>query len=135
MDINIQDLTLGNKKFIAKKTEGIKKKRAPKHSKGELFLCGPVPWNWLSTAAQTCGKGSALQVGLAIWFLSGLNDKSATVKLTNKTLHSLGVKRNAGYRGLQTLEDNKLVSVIRKRGASPIVTILGIQKPSNESIL
>jgi len=119
----IKNLAIGEKKIIAKKSVSTKT-HAPKHEKGELFLCGPIPWDWLSVASQNCGKGSALQVGIALWFLSGLNRKSATVKLTNKTLKSLGVQRNAGYRGLQTLEKNKLVSVVRKKGSCPLVTIL-----------
>mgnify|MGYP000220366669 CR=1 FL=1 len=121
-------LSINNRSFIPKKPEEeVINNKAPKHGKGEFFLCGPIPWDWLSMAAQKCGKGSALQVALALWFLSGLNNRSATVKLTSKTLKTLGVQRNSGYRGLQTLEKYGLISVVRKQGASPLVTLLDIR--------
>jgi len=126
-------LSINNRSFIPKKTEKVVTNKAPKHGKGELFLCGPIPWDWLSIAAQNCGKGSALQVALAIWFLSGLNNRSATVKLTSKTLKSLGVQRNSGYRGLQVLEQSGLISIVRKQGASPLVTLLDTRKNNTPS--
>lgn len=132
MDIqNIDALALGNRKIIAKKSDALEfnkeKVFAPRHKKGELFLCGPIPWDWLCKASQSGGKGCAVQIALALWFLSGLNHHSATVKLTRKTLKSLGIERNAGYRGLRTLEDAGLVSVVRKSGACPVVTLLDIK--------
>lgn len=123
-NLDINAIALNNRKIVAKKTATKTKEYAPKHKQGELFLCGPIPWNWLTTASNANGKGSAVQVALGIWFLSGLNHKSATVKLTRKTLNQLGIERNAGYRGLKTLEKSGLVTVIRKPGSSPIVTIL-----------
>jgi hypothetical protein len=35
--------------------------------RGQKFLRGPIPWDWLSVASRLPGK--ALQVGLAIWHL------------------------------------------------------------------
>ncbi len=122
--IDITAISLNNRKIVAKKTAAKAKNYAPKHKKGELFLCGPIPWNWLTFASNATGKGSALQVALGIWFLSGLNHKAATIKLTRKTLKQLGVERNAGYRGLRVLEESGLITVIRKPGSSPIVTIV-----------
>mgnify|MGYP000305885626 CR=1 FL=1 len=125
MDIKaINALSIGNKKIIVKKPVSKEKIYAPRHEKGELFLCGPIPWDWVCIASKTGGKGCAVQVALAIWFLSGLNYKSATVKVTRKTLESLGIERNAGYRGLRSLENAGLVSVDRRPGSSPVVTIL-----------
>jgi hypothetical protein len=123
----IHALSLGAQKFGAKKSSGKEKNHAPRHKKGELFLCGPIPWNWLATASKANGKGSAIQVALAIWFLSGLNHKSATVKLTRKTLNQLGIERNASYRGLRVLEESGLVVVTRKPGSCPVVTILEVR--------
>lgn len=123
-NLDINAIALNNRKIVAKKTAAKAKNFAPKHKKGELFLCGPIPWNWLTTASNANGKGSAVQVALGIWFLSGLNHKAATIKLTRKTLKQLGIERNAGYRGLKVLEESGLVNVIRKPGACPIVTIL-----------
>jgi hypothetical protein len=93
----------------------------PKHSKGEKFLKGPIPWIWLSKAAQQPGK--ALHVAIVIWFLAGIN-KNRSIKLSNKILREFGVKRHSGYRGLRTLESIGLISVKRQRGRNSIVTIL-----------
>lgn len=128
----VENLSLGDRKIVAKENNSSQKSNAPRHKKGEMFLCGPIPWKWLTHASLNGGKGSAIQVALAIWFLSGLNHKSATVKLTRKTLKSLGVERNSGYRGLRSLEESGLISVIRKKGASPIVTLLKIQENNNQ---
>ena len=122
--IDINAISLNNRKIVAKKTAVKAKNYAPMHKKGELFLCGPIPWNWLTAASNANGRGSAVQVALAIWFLVGLNHKAATIKLTRKTLMQLGIDRNAGYRGLKVLEESGLVTVIRKPGSSPMVTIL-----------
>jgi hypothetical protein len=85
------------------------------------FLKGPVPLPWLRVAARL--KGRALHVGIALWFLAGL-EKSRDVRLAPKALANLGVDRHAGYRGLRALESAGLVSVERHRGRSPRVRIL-----------
>lgn len=84
------------------------------------FLRGPIPWDWLTAAGQLPGR--ALHVGVAIWHLDGF-ERSGRVRLKPSTLRDLGVDRFSAYRGLKTLEDYKLISVIRRRGAAPLVTI------------
>jgi hypothetical protein len=98
-----------------------KGKRPPRHKHGEKFLKGPIPWEWLTKAAQLPGHG--LHVAVGLWFLAGLNKKS-TVMLTSKVLKELGVERRTGYRALEALERAGLVSVERHVGRSPRVTIL-----------
>ena len=85
------------------------------------FLRGPIPWGWLSAAAQLPGR--ALHVGTAIWFLRYLH-KSETIKLSAKVLRDLGVTRQSGYRNLRALEAAGLVSCVRAPGRCPVVTIL-----------
>jgi hypothetical protein len=88
----------------------------------EPFLKGPIPWSWLTLAARLPGK--ALQVGLALWFRSGLT-KSSTVSLSLSSLkESLSVHRDAARRGLAALEQAELVRVKRRPGRKPQVTIL-----------
>lgn len=99
----------------------VKRVGPPKHNKGEKFLKGPIPMNWIEKASQQ--SGHALHVGMALWHLSGLN-KSAKVKLSGSVLRRMGVDRYAGYRGLQKLEEAGLVEVDRHKGRNPIVTIL-----------
>jgi len=96
-------------------------KRLPRHKRREKFLKGPIPWAWLSPAASLPGK--ALQVAVALWFQAGIKGEP-TVNLSCKVLRDMGVKRNAGYRGLAELEGAGLVSAVRHQGRLPIVTIL-----------
>jgi hypothetical protein len=116
--MDLQRLSLPNRKITSNFKEKIKKTR---YKKGEKFLKGPIPWDWLSKASQNPGK--SLNVALAVWFLSGLN-RSSTISLSGSVLRGLGVKRHAGYRALKSLEHAGLISVYRHKGRNPVVTIL-----------
>ena len=96
-------------------------KELPKPKKGERFLKGPIPLNWLTIASKLPGK--ALHVALVIWYLGSLT-KNRTIKLSIKECSKFGVKRNAVYRALTALESAKLVSVKRKLGRCSIVTVM-----------
>lgn len=85
------------------------------------FLKGPIALNWLIAAAQLPGKTS--EVAIALWFLVGVH-KSHRVKLSNKLLKEFGVDRFAKNRALQVLEKSGLISLTRRAGCSPEVTIL-----------
>ena len=100
--------------------------KAPHHRSGETFLRGPIPWNWLCAAALASGKGSGFKLAIVLWHLSGLNRQSKTVKLSGKKLRNMGVDRHAAYRGLKALEAASLISVQRRLGRSPMVTIIGV---------
>jgi hypothetical protein len=89
--------------------------------RGQRFLRGPIPWDWLSVAAGLPGK--ALQVGLAVWHLAGLKN-AMTAELSRVPLENLGVTRQAGYRGLKALENAGLIKAERRRGCKTRVTIL-----------
>jgi hypothetical protein len=90
--------------------------------KGQSFLKGPIPWVWLSRAAQCPGR--ALHVALMFWFQAGLLKKTADVPLSLSRLRNLGTSRFAAARGLAALEKAGLVAVIRHRGRKPVVTLL-----------
>ena len=104
--------------------------RKPKTKRSALFLKGPVPLSWLGKAAALPGKGTAW-VALALWFKSGLENDSRTVKLTQKDVRHFAVSRWAKSRGLDRLEKAGLISVERRIGKSPVVTILGVSKGWN----
>ena len=89
------------------------------------FLKGPIPLNWLSKSAHLGGK--ALHVSLALWLLVGLT-RSKTVKLSRWALTVFGIGRRGVYSGLNKLEGVGLVSVERKSGCRPVVTILDQNK-------
>jgi len=92
----------------------------PRHERGEKFLKGPIPLNWLAKAARQPGK--ALHVAIAIWFLAGVT-RSRNVALSSRLMFSLGSSRFSTYRGLKALEEAGLVTVIRHPGRGPRISI------------
>ncbi len=102
---------------------GPKKSGPPRHGPGERFLKGPVPCAWLQRAARLPGK--PLHVGIALYQRAGM-EKSDTVKLSNGVLEDWGIDRYAKRRALKDLEIAGLVSVKRRHGRSPVVTILDV---------
>ena len=98
--------------------------RLPRPRAGEKFLKGPIPLDWLSTAARLPGK--SLHVALSIWLTASMS-RSATVPLSNMAALAFGLDRNAKYRALQWLEEAGLISVERKLGRSPVVTLLELK--------
>jgi hypothetical protein len=103
-----------------------KREKAPRHKKGERFLCGPIPMSWLNAACKASGRGSGVKVALALWYESGLNLHARIVKLRSSVLRAMGANRHAGYRGLEALEKAGLVSIERRSGHNPVVTILDV---------
>ena len=97
------------------------KARLPRHKPGQRFLKGPIPWEWLMTAARL--PGHALHVAVLLWHLVGVK-RSCMIRLSAKKALELGTSRSAAYRGLAVLERSGLVAVSRRRGRSPVVTLL-----------
>ena len=87
------------------------------------FLKGPIPWVWLSAAARLPGRALHVAIEIRLW---------AGIKRTNRFafsvsgLTALGVSRSAGHRGLAALEGEGLISVDRRRGRKPRVTLIEI---------
>jgi hypothetical protein len=94
--------------------------KPPRYKSGDRFIKGPIPWSWISEAANL--SGGALKVSLAIWQLAGMK-KSRKVKLSNTILKELGVSRNTKYRALADMENAGLISVSHKSGNSPEIEI------------
>jgi len=87
------------------------------------FVKGPIPLAWIIQAASLPGK--TLQVGVALWYLAGLK-KSRSVTLDSKTLNLMSVSRDAKSDALRRLEKAGLVTVERRSGRLPIVSLLDI---------
>ncbi len=83
--------------------------------------------DWLMTAAQLPGK--SLHVAVALWAIGELQN-SRVVMLSNTTSLRFGLDRNAKYRALAWLEEAGLISVQRKAGRAPLVTILEVRNGS-----
>ena len=95
--------------------------KPPRPKKGDRFLCGPIPLNWLSRAAALPGR--SLHVAIVVWFMAGLK-KTNVVSISNVISLQFGLDRNAKYRALEWLESANLITVERRAGRAPIVTIL-----------
>ncbi len=101
--------------------------RPPRHAPGEPFLKGPVPWGWLTSAADLPGK--ALAVSLVVWFRAGCENRR-TVAVTLARLTRMGMSESTARRGLRTLERAGLVSVERRPGRAARVTLLAAPPPA-----
>jgi hypothetical protein len=106
---------------LRSRLERIHPPRPPGPAQGERFLKGPVPLPWLEAAARLPGK--SLHAGIALWYAAGLA-RSAAVPLSNISGVRFGLDRNAKYRALAWLEDAGLITVERKLGRAPVVTLL-----------
>ena len=104
--------------------KAMRKVRPPRHVKGEGFLKGPIPLDWLEIAALLPGK--SLHAGIALWYAAGLT-RSGSIPLSNLSGHRFGCDRNAKYRALAWLEGAGLVKVDRKLGRAPMVTLLEVR--------
>lgn len=89
--------------------------------KAALFLRGPIPLDWLGSAATLPGK--TLHVGIALWWLHGMA-KGKPFKLTQKALQTLSVERDAAGAALGRLERAGLIRVVRKPGQRPTVSMV-----------
>ncbi len=76
---------------------------------------------WLTKAARLPGRSLHLAVAL-LRIASAQNAHQVT--LSNLASQQFGLDRNAKYRALGWLEEAGLVRVERKRGRSPMVTLL-----------
>jgi hypothetical protein len=101
-------------------TLSAKGKRPRKNKK--RFIRGPIPAVWIEQAARLPGK--ALQVALMIRYLDGF-ESTGTVKLRPSVRNLYGMDRFSCSRGLDELEAAGLITVVRKRGSSPVATIAG----------
>lgn len=88
---------------------------------GHYFIKGPIPLFWLFQAARLEGK--VVNVAMAIWFKIGLQKTGDTVSLNLSRLKYFGVSRNSAAKALVKLENCGLVSVLRKPGSCPQVTV------------
>jgi hypothetical protein len=69
-----------------------------------------------------------LVVGLALYHLAGLKKSQQELVLSSKRLEPSGVKRRTTYDALAKLEAADLVSVLRRPGCCPRVTILDVEE-------
>ncbi len=90
----------------------------------EPFLRGPIPLAWLARAHKA--GGSALAVGLALWFVRGVNKgRAGPVKVDSSTRRRFGLSRDQTGYGLRALEAAGLAGYVKKgRGRCAVVEIV-----------
>jgi DNA-binding MarR family transcriptional regulator len=84
------------------------------------FLKGPILMRDIAVAAKLPGK--ALAVLIAARHRIDMT-RSAAVRLPARLMFELGVSKDAKARALRQLETAGLVTVERKQGRSPVITI------------
>jgi hypothetical protein len=89
---------------------------------GERFLCGPLPWSWLTQAGRL--PGCTLHVALRLWLEAGFH-RTLRVSLNLTALAAeFNVDRATASRALHALVRERLVHVERRNGQKSMVTIL-----------
>jgi len=87
------------------------------------FLRGPIPVAWLARAHEA--GGSALAVGLALWFVRGVSGHRGPVKVGSSVRRRFNLSRDQTGYGLRALEAARLVAYVKKgRGRCAVVEIL-----------
>ena len=94
----------------------------PAPPKGDRFLKGPVPLEWLQQAGAL--PGDTLKAGVLVWHVAGLARSRAGLTLPPRIWQGWYRDRSTLYRALARLEAAGLVVVDRRRGRSPVVSIL-----------
>ena len=99
-------------------------KRLPRHRGKELFLKGPIPWNWIEAAASLPGK--TLAVGLALWQESGFR-RNREVAITLNRLARLSMDPQTARRAIRQLEAAELIAISRSPGRVLWVRLLRVR--------
>ena len=85
------------------------------------FLKGPIPLDWLQTAADCRGK--AMVVAMLLWYRRGVTG-SLEVNVGRELRRKFSVSPSTFRRALADLERRGLLTVQRGVGRSPCITIL-----------
>jgi hypothetical protein len=104
-------------------------RRPPRHKRGEAFLCGPIPFEWVAAACRLPGRGP--HVALVLRFLRSRfrlgRDRRWSLDAIAK---GLGVSDDSVRRGLREAELAGLISVARRPGCRVIAADVSMTRPS-----
>ncbi len=87
----------------------------------DLFIKGPIPMEWISSAANLPGK--SIQVALAFFWLAGMKQQQK-VKITRQALELFNVSDDAYRDALPRLEAAGLIRVSPAPGQRALVEIV-----------
>lgn len=97
----------------------------PRHQPGEVFLKGPIPWDWIVQAGQLPGR--ALHVALVLWREAGCRH-SRTVPFRLSLARQFGMHPATARRALHALEKSNLVALRYIPGRHLEVTLQDVIK-------
>ena len=95
----------------------------PRPRRGERFLKGPVPWDWLD---RTALPGKTLAVGLVLWHRAGMAGQRTVRLALARAKGHLGLSEYSAQHSSGGIERAGLVSARRAPGRSLEVTILEV---------
>lgn len=99
------------------------RRQKKRRTASQPFLRGPIPLAWLATAHRA--GGSALAVGLALWFVRGVSGNRGPVKVGQSVRRRFELTRDQTGYGLRALEAAGLVRYVKQgRGRCAVVEIL-----------
>jgi hypothetical protein len=103
--------------------------KRPPAAAAQPFLRGPIPVAWLAQAHEA--GGSALAVGLALWFVRGVNSgHRGPVKVGSSLRRRFNLSRDQTGYGLRALEAARLVAYVKGgRGRCAVVEIVDKLQP------
>lgn len=81
-----------------------------------------IPLAWLTPILSL--SGSATKAALLIWYLSGVKKTKKDITVTYLRGQEFGINKSSLKRGLNVLESNGFILVIRGQGKAPRVTII-----------
>ena len=122
MGKDVMDITSLSWSFGTQESRLPKLNNLPKHKVGEQFLKGPIPLDWIKTAARLPSK--SLHVGIILWYLAGIK-RQRTIPISNSITKRFGIGRSTKHRALRALESAGLVSICHQPGRTPEVTLWG----------
>jgi hypothetical protein len=80
------------------------------------FIRGPIPVTWMATAASI--SVAATRVGLALWYVSGCERGTATVRISYQARDLFALDNATLCRGAKSLVEHGLLRVVEQRPGS-----------------
>ena len=104
-------------------TEGTKRRWAEhRRRKGGQYISA-IPMSWVGVTFRL--HPLSTRAALAVWY-QVKRSRSDQAAISTKLLEQFGVNRKAGQRALAELEAAGLITVDRRRGRAPRVTIIEV---------
>ena len=98
---------------------------------GRRFVKGPIPLEWLAVACSVGGK--AANVAWAIWYRRGTTKRTTDLPITRRLLRHFSVHPETAVRILEGFSRRGLLTLLKRRGRSPRVSILRLKEDEHRA--